>query len=60
MVKMDEYAKMVMDDDELEMQDMDDRDIAEIAGSRYERMGAYARPKISRDLSGHDMVRVRR
>ena len=56
MVKMDEYAKMVDDDDEVDA--LESRDVEELAAHRMDRMGA--RHKISRDPSRHDMLRVRR
>ena len=55
MVKMDEYAKMVADEDEADV--LESRDMEDMAVHRMDRMGAYARPKISKDA---DMVRVRR
>ena len=56
MVKMDEYAKMVDDDDEVDA--LESRDVEELAAHRMDRMGA--RHKISRDPSRHDMLRVQR
>ena len=58
MVKMDEYAKMIADEDDVD--ELESRDVEELAAHRMDRMGAIARHKISRDPSKHDVVRVRR
>ena len=53
MVKMDEYAKMVADEDELDV--LENRDFDDMAAHRMDRMSRIH--KISRDA---DIVRVRR
>ena len=57
MVKMDEYAKMVVDDDEEDY--LEDRDVDEMAAHRLDSMAGH-RHKISRDLSHPDKLRIRR
>ena len=56
MVKMDEYAKMVVDDDEEEY--LENRDIDEMAAHRLDTMAGH-RHKISRELSKPDHLRIR-
>ena len=58
MKNVDEYGKMIADDDEVDV--LENRDIDEMASHRMDRMGAVARHKISRELSKPDLVRVRR
>lgn len=59
MVKMEEYGKMIADDDEVDV--LENRDIDDMAAHRMDRMGAVARHTISRRLSRpDDLVRVRR
>ena len=54
---MDEYAKMVVDDDEEDY--LEDRDVDEMAAHRLDSMAGH-RHKISRDLSHPDKLRIRR
>lgn len=56
MVKMDEYAKMVVDDEEEEY--LENRDIDEMAAHRLDTMAGH-RHKISRELSKPDHLRIR-
>ena len=56
MVKMDEYAKMVAYEDEVDA--LESKDVEELAAHRMDKMGA--RHKITRDPSRQDMLRVRR
>ena len=53
MVKMDEYAKMIADEDEVDV--LEHRDFDDMAAHRMDRMNRIH--KISRDA---DVVRVRR
>ena len=58
-VRMEDYGKMIADDDEVDV--LENRDIDEMAAHRMDKMGAVGRHKISRTISKQDdLVRVRR